>query len=284
MPKRQPCVDLVPKMGANRDMNGEIAPEAWPGIVRRVHAAMAEHVRPYLASISKTKDNKSGTAHGSGIYLAMRKGPSLGTCEHVVRQGHKDGHRIAHLPKARAFYCAFNNQWFVQPYPVDLALTLIDPAIWSGGDRMALSLNRIATTHDIAPHELLTLCGHPGQGSYFTSFTDEPELLSPLIPYTARETALPAEFDPAFHFALQYEMNLAEAADDSRRTLPAPPGFSGAPIWDTGFIGSKCSEDWTPARARVVGIASRWLENNSCIIGIKAEIVTAFLKELDALA
>jgi hypothetical protein len=46
------------------------------------------------------------------------------------------------------------------------------------------------------------------------------------------------------------------------------------------LIGSKCSEDWTPCRSRVIGIASQWLENQSCIVAIKAEIVTDFLNEL----
>jgi hypothetical protein len=265
-------------------MSEVITPENWPGIVRRVHAEMAEHVRPYLASISKTNDNKSGQTHGSGIYLAMKKGPSLATCEHVVQQGYEGGYRIAHLPKAGGHYYAFNNEWSAVPDPVDLALIQIDPAIWSAGDRLALPLNRIAATHDIAPHELLMLCGHPGKAAYFTSFTDEPELLSPLIPYTARETALPAGYDPAFHFALQYEMNLAEAADDSRKTLPSPKGFSGAPIWDTGFVAGGFSEHWAPAQARVIGMAAEWVENKSCIIGIKAEIVAGFLNHLDTQA
>jgi len=128
------------------------------------------------------------------------------------------------------------------------------------------------------------VCGYPGERSYFTSLTDEPELLSPLIPYTARETALPAGYDPAFHFALQYEMNRAEAADDSRKTLPAPPGFSGAAVWDTGFAASGHSEHWTPAQSRVVGIATEWVENKSCIIGIKAEILTAFLNDRNSSA
>jgi hypothetical protein len=262
-------------------MSEDITPENWPGIARRVHVAMAKHVQPYLASISKTGDNRSGEAHGSGIYLAMKKGPSLGTCEHVVREGYQGGYRIAHLPKAGGHYCAFNKEWFAQPGPVDLALTLIDPSIWSDGDRLALPLDRVAATHKLAPHELLMLCGYPGKASYFTSFTDEPQLLSPFIPYLARETTLPAGYDPAFHFALQYEMNLAEAPDDSRKTLPAPPGLSGAPIWDTGFAASGCSEHWTPARSRVIGMAAEWVEAKSCIIGIKADIVSAFLNDLD---
>jgi hypothetical protein len=42
----------------------------------------------------------------------------------------------------------------------------------------------------VAGHELLMLCGYPGEASYFSRFTGDAVLHSPAIPYTARETAL----------------------------------------------------------------------------------------------
>src|SRR5580692_6333925 len=199
----------------NRSMGNNITPENWPDIARHVHSQTAAHVRPYLASISKTQDNQNGKAHGSGVYLEVKERHYLLTCEHVVQKGYSDGYRIAHLPTVGGYYCAFNNPWFFELYPLDLALTYIDPGIWSGGDRMGLAASRIAPAHDAAPNELLVLCGYPGAASYFTRFTGEPVLDSHLIPYTARETALPEGYDPDIHFALQYEMDLAEPADGS---------------------------------------------------------------------
>jgi hypothetical protein len=257
-----------------------VTEENWPDVVRRVHGAMAEFIRPYLASISKTNDHVSGKAHGSGVYLDTKLGPSLVTCEHVVRLGYQNGYRIAHLPKAGENYYAFNKEWFTEAYPWDLALTQIDTAIWAQGDRRALPVDRIAPSHDIAQHELLMLCGYPEKASYFTMFTDDPLLDSRLIPYTAREAPLPAGYDPEFHFALQYEMDLAEPVDGSKSTLPMPPGFSGAPIWNSGFVASGCSEDWTPEQARIAGIAIEWVETSSCIVASKAEKLTAFLSDL----
>ena len=68
-------------------MGQNITQEPWAEIVRRVHMAMAAHVSPYIASISRSVDNENGTAHGSGIYLDIKDRPFLLTCEHVVHTG-----------------------------------------------------------------------------------------------------------------------------------------------------------------------------------------------------
>lgn len=123
------------------------------------------------------------------------------------------------------------------------------------------------------------LCGYPEAASSFSRFSGEPVLDSRLTPYTARETALPGSFDPGIHFALQYEMGLAEDVARGNAKLPDPPGFSGSPIWDTGFVASGCSKAWIPEQARITGIATRWIEEDSCIIGTKAGKIRKFLLE-----
>jgi hypothetical protein len=145
------------------------------------------------------------------------------------------GHRISHLPKAGSNYHAFMHPFFAEAYPKDLALTYIDPRSWSQGDRLALPIGRMASAHDVTQNELLLLCGYTGTTSYFSRFSGEPVLDSPLIPYTARETTLPVGFDSDIHFALHYEMDLAEAADGSKAKLPKPGGFSGFPDLGHGF-------------------------------------------------
>src|ERR1700722_5613652 len=99
--------------------------ENWADIVRRVHKEMAEHVRPFLASISRSEDNVNGNAHGSSVYLDIKAKPYLLTCEHVVRKGYENMGRIAPLPKLGGFYHAFPNPWFYEPDPVDLAVTRV---------------------------------------------------------------------------------------------------------------------------------------------------------------
>jgi hypothetical protein len=252
----------------------------WTKIARWVHTQMAEHVRLYIASISKTLDNENGEAHGSGVYLELMKDRQyLLTCEHVVREGYANGYRITHLPKVGGNYQAFAHPFFSEPFPKDLALTHIDPGSWAQGDRLSLPTSRIATVHDIAQYELLSLCGYPGARSYPSRFGGEAVLYSPLVPYTARETTLPERFDPDIHFALHYEMEQSEPAGEDNAKLPEPFGFSGSPIWDTGFIASSCSKDWTPAQGRLIGIATDWMPETSCIVATKAEKVREFLLE-----
>jgi len=253
--------------------------ENWADVVRRVHKEMAEHVRPFLASISRSEDNVNGKAHGSGVYLDIGGKPYLLTCEHVVATGLANGGRIAHLPKADDFYHAFPNPWFYEPDPVDLAVTRVSEKSWSGTDREALPISCIATSHDVAENELLMLCGYPVKPAYFSRFTGEPVLDSPLIPYTAREKPLPGGIDPNRYFALEYEMEKAQPAGEGIGKLPPAPGFSGSPIWDTGFVASGCAADWTPEHARVIGIAVRWNEGESMVLAIKAEHVRSFLLE-----
>jgi len=40
-------------------MCNDITEQEWHNLVRDVHARMATHVHPYLASISKTYDNRN---------------------------------------------------------------------------------------------------------------------------------------------------------------------------------------------------------------------------------
>src|SRR5207244_1760712 len=73
---------------------------------------------------------------------------------------------------------------------------------------------------------------------------------------------------------------LAEPADGGKAKLPEPDGFSGSPIWDTGFVASGCSKNWTPAQGRIVGIATcRPNESSSSVVATKAGKVREFLLE-----
>ena len=236
-------------------------------------------MKPSVASLSRTRDNQRGDAVGSGIYLKLLNRPYWLTCEHVLGKGYAPVYRLTHLPKSDDFYQAFPHVWFVEPWPVDLGVIYIDPQVWKKGDREGVPLGRIAERYDPVEHELLFICGHPAAEASFRDIPGEDrQLKSNRISYLAREAPLPAGIDPASHFALQYEMNLAKATDPSRkRKLPPPPGFSGSAIWDCGFVRSGCAEKWDPSEARLVGVAQRWLEDESCLIAIKAEAIRSFL-------
>ena len=260
-----------------------ITEESWPGIVRDVHARMAQYVKPYLTPISKSTDLESGAPHASGSFVEVHGRHYLLTCEHVVGRAYEKGFHLAYLPRNDDFYHALGGPWFYEAEPIDLAITLINPSAWAEGEKLALRPEQFAMTHDLAPGELLTLCGYPVAEAGFSRFTGEPTVHSALIPYTARETGLPESkgYDAGIAFALDYAVERAKRVDSGEGSLPRAIGFSGSPIWDTGFVASECSQDWTPARSRVIGIARKWepIEMSSVIIATKVEQIRRFLLE-----
>jgi hypothetical protein len=223
-------------------MYENITAENWPALVQGVHARMARHIQPYLTPISVSEDLESGHPHGSGSFVEIHGRQYLLTCEHVVRTAYERHLHLGYLLKNDDYYRALSDRWLPETEPVDLAITLIDPAVWAQGDKRALRPGQVATTHDTVPNE--------AKG-----------------------------YDPSIAFALDYAMELAKPVDGAKGRLPGPIGFSGSPIWDTGFVASGCSSDWTPTRSRVIGVARKWepLENGSAIIATKAAQVRTFL-------
>jgi hypothetical protein len=112
----------------------------WKERVGHIHAEMAVHVQPFLASISKTDDGESGRACGTGVYLELQECPFLLTCEHVARWQGKNGYRLAHLLVPNGLYHAFSNP-FLADRLVDLALTHIASTIWSEGEKRSFQID-----------------------------------------------------------------------------------------------------------------------------------------------
>jgi hypothetical protein len=245
--------------------------------VRNVHSQMANHVRPYLASISASAGDGIGDALGSGVYLEVCDRPYLLTCEHVVRDHVQGVLRLGHVLRDGGEYYSLTRPIFMEAEPKDLALMPVSLELWASGDKSLLPVTRIATTHDVAQNELLFLCGYPGVRSRFSPW--DATLYSKLIPFTARETELPMDkrFIREFHFALEYPIEKAESVEGNQPPLPSPPGLSGSPVWDTRFVSSGCAENWTPAHARLLGIIWFWDSADSCLVATKAEKVREFL-------
>lgn len=240
---------------------------------------MAALVVPFIASLSRTRDNRRGEPLGSGVYLKLRGARFLLTCEHELAKGYASGYRLAHLPKAGGNYYACQHPWISKPWPVDLGLTCIDPPLWQETDRSEAALEMMAERYAPAEHELLFVAGHPGEMAAFQDIPGDVILKSDRVLYLARESPLPRNFDPVTHFAVQYEMKAAQTTDGGRRKLPAPPGLSGSAIWDTGFGASGYDANWNAESARLVGVAQKWVPSESCIICVKAEALRSFLLE-----
>ncbi len=249
--------------------------EEWKAHFFQVQEAMLKMYQPCIATISKTSDGLEASAAGSGLYFNVANKPFLLTCEHVRTQALTEKRQLAHLPKGGDSYHQLNNEWVTGVWPVDLAVTLISDDSWKVRDREALITECIAETHDPETHELFFVAGHPGQNSLYIPATKE--LITPRTNYMTQQTKLPCHHNPDTHFAIHYEMGLAQSADGREGKLPKPPGFSGAPIWDTGFVRGGCSSEWQAGEAKLTGIAQIWDPKNSLIIAIKAEAMNRFL-------
>lgn len=258
-------------------VNESVTEQNWPTYTARVHRAMSALVLPFIASLSRTRDNRRGEAVGSGVYLKLRGKRFLVTCEHELTKGYQPNYRLAHLPMAERNCYAFPQPWTAFKWPVDLGLTCIDPPLWPETDRSEVPLELIAERYAPVEHELLFVAGHPGEMAKFQDIPGDVKLKSDRALYLAREASLPAWYDSATHFALDYDMDKARATDGSKRKLPRPPGLSGSAIWNTGFVASGYADDWDASHARLVGIAQCWVPEENCIIGVKAEGLRSFL-------
>jgi hypothetical protein len=255
----------------------EVTEQNWPHHRARVHREMSALTTPFIASLSRTKDNRRGEHVGTGIYITLQGKRFLLTCEHELQQGYRPDYRLAHLPKAEGNYYAFPHPWIAFPWPVDLGLTCIDPPVWPESDRSSVPVDLIANRYEPVEHELLFVAGHPGAMASFQDIPGDVKLKSNRALYLAREAPLPAGFDSATHFAMEYEMDQAQSTDGTKQKLPPPPGLSGSAIWDTRFAASGYDEKWSVSQATLVGIAQRWIKEENCIIGIKAEALREFL-------
>jgi len=145
-----------------KPMNENVTEETWPVHVHRVHREMTVLVRPSVASLSRTRDRKRGEAVGSGIYLTILNRPYLLTCEHVIRKTALAGCSLTHQPKTGDYYHGFPHPWFMEPSPVDLAVTFIDLASWEVGDKIGVPVELFAERYAPTEHEIAFCGGSPG--------------------------------------------------------------------------------------------------------------------------
>ena len=109
-----------------------------------------------------------------------------------------------------------------------------------------------------AEGDMIFIQGYPGRHSRFLGLVGG--IVSNSLAYTTTMAELPDGFDPRITFAIDYPALGNKDSDDRDTALPHPGGLSGSPIWATRrnvYSGGS----WTPERAEVIGIATRWLQD-----------------------
>jgi len=237
---------------------------------------MREHTFPFVASISKEIEPDFGKHLGSGLYLAMGDDTYLLTNEHVARSINEKP--LAHQLLNGDHATRISNPFQVVTQPYDIAVTRIERNLWSQprNIRRALPAHRLAAKHDPVDMELLFLLGYSGERSYFSATFET--LFTRGTPLLTQEAKDPPEGLSEMYFALPYRPDLSTSMDSRSAGLPRAEGFSGSPVWDTGFL--RCMHEnrrWTPEESRITGILPFWNKKTAHLVAIRIEHVREFL-------
>lgn len=258
-----------------REEPSPIPKEEWDSYVAHVTQEMKEFTKPFVTPISKTIDNATGEAWGTGNYITLGQSPYLLTNEHVAEalKTHSLGHQFRDCETVfRA-----TNPFKVFIWPLDVAVSQIDTRVWTGEPHGSAGIpeQKWALAHAPVAGEILFLKGYKGAKVPFLFDT----LITNATSYSCQEMPVPPgdnRFNMRFHFALDYRPDRATALDG--RDLPLPDGFSGSLVWNTRFVEFTNNErPWSPDCAQITGLVWGWPSSEACLIATRVEYVRSFL-------
>ncbi len=252
----------------------------WYDAIPDLTKSMTNYLRPYRTGVFEhfTNDvDEWGAGWGSGSYLRLSDKVYVLTNEHVSSVI-RDGRKLAYQFDGQDDIRLFDGNSHDLSAPFDLGLLPVAMSAWNAVEHnsKAITLDLIALAHEPVNSEILAFSGFAGQKVSF----NYNQLNSQCICYLSKEIDVPEhpDINPRFHFALDYNPNLAKSVIGDTG-LPTPPGFSGSTVWDTGFVRAKMmNEQWTPAMARVTGVVWGWPSGAGSIIATRAEHVRSFLE------
>lgn len=261
--------------------------DEWEKDCARLTQEMSEYVQQFATPLSMSEQHGSGTAWGSGTYIA---GPELTwilTAEHVISDVPSGG-RLAHLPEDGAEYNGALGTPAMAAWPIDAAALPIypDKKFLPPAERI-LSASFIDSCYSPVDKELLFWYGFPGylserndprQGhqlikSRFNHITIRGKpMLSQALNDNVQISA--SNFDPILHVAVHYPIAATRATDGQVIALPNAAGMSGSALWDTKFL--ECSLEgrpWSPQMARICGVVWAVFDNPDVVFVTKIEHV-----------
>ena len=242
----------------------------WPQITSETVTQMSRHVERFTTPISRVVADDEGEHWGSGSYCEFLGQRFLLTNEHVARELQTQS--LAHKFFGDDHYFRFRNQFAAFGEPQDVAMSRIEESEWKKFPHNASAITDVqfAPAHRLVKGELLFMAGYSGVRSRFLFGN----LITPGTPYLARECQLPSEqrCDNNFHFALEYNPELASSVGGSSQSLPLPAGLSGSLVWNTRRVEMRMRgrRTWTPEDALVTGIVWGW-PSDTCLFATKIE-------------
>jgi hypothetical protein len=237
---------------------------------------MRTFTQPFVAPLSYEPDDSTVRLAGTGNFIEILERRILLTCEHVVL----GKPRLAFKPWGTDQFLLAPAMFASVSYPYDVAVTRINNALWGAVTHEARPIQRhqFAFTHAAVQNELLFFKGYAGENAPFAFDT----LAAAATSYTTQEIKGAVEgVDGRYFFLLHHRPEDVRFLDE-KILFSNPSGFSGAVVWDTGYVNCLIKgESWTPDMARVTGMVCRWATGDPGIIVLRIEHLRSYL--LDAI-
>jgi hypothetical protein len=240
--------------------------------VAHVTDQMRAFTKPFYAPISYEPDDNTVRLSGTGNFVELFDRKLLLTCGHTVLGKRKLAFRLPGTEDYRAAPLKFAS---VEP-PWDAAVSRLGSAFWSGvkHEAQAVRDNQFEPMHSADRRELLFFKGYAGENAKFafdTLKTDGTAYLTQAVEIAAtpRENRL--------FFFLSHRPEKTTFMD-FKVLFENPAGFSGALVWNTGYIEAQMrGQPWRPEMAKVVGMVCRWVTGDPGIKVLRVEHLRSWL-------
>jgi hypothetical protein len=253
--------------------------------IKSIQREMAEQISPFITPL--VRNDEDGPTHvGSGGYVDFSGRKLVLTNAHVVSDGHG---RLTHKFHDCEEYQQFTQPFCCAPAPHDLAAALVNQEGMSTTcSMMTFPERRMAARHGPVPRELLFLMGFPDSGAYYSpSFSviqtrAVPYLTQEFEPETEQRDIEHEAYDPAFHFAMGWEPELAEAVDKKNSAMPINAhGFSGSLVLNTRYVEyTTAQKTWNANVAQLTGVVWGWPQQDRVLLATRIEHVRTFLASI----
>jgi hypothetical protein len=255
-----------------------LSPDEIEARMPAIGIAMKHHTFPHTSAIYGVFDENHGELVGSGTFVMLFGETFLLTAMHVAAAKlalAPDGSGRKYVGLAHSMASGDPPQpltalCFGIPHPYDLCIIPVDGTAL--GDRKPVTIEAFASDADEAEHDLLFVQGFPADKSRSLFGVH-----SQTYPYvtTIGECTRFDWFDQKLHIAVDYASSGLKDELGNPTDVVDPHGMSGSAIWATGRTST--GDNWTPAKAKIVGVVHNWDDKAGSLVGTRIEIVYGFL-------
>lgn len=240
--------------------------------VAHVTDQMRAFTKPFYGPISYEPDERTVCHSGTGNFVEFFEKKFILTCAHTVLAKNKLAFR---LPGTEEYLAAPLKFASVDP-PWDAAIGRLSDAVWYGKRHEARTVrdNQFEPMHSADKRELLFFKGYAGENSKFAFDT----LKTDGTAYVTQVAEIPASpREQRFFFFLSHKPE-ETVFMDFKVLFQSPEGFSGALVWNTGYVEARVRDQpWQPDMAKVVGMVCRWITGDPGIKVLRVEHLRSWL-------